>query len=238
MAHPTSNKACVLRVVGPKMIEFKDVPVPSVGRDDVLVRVEASGICGTDTLTEPVVMGHEAAGVVVQVREAVVDVAIGDRVAIEPFFFYKRLTTGQGATIVRQEERIWCKTPRQAGYGDVHKMYKGYCRSTMSANLSREGLGAIGSRACNHAVSTIWRINPSYQGGCNRVLVPSFRSLKITSMSICALLCGIELTLFGRSLMVPRINVAGDHHATIHIVMLLGLGSTGVAEFQHVDQDQ
>lgn len=41
-------------------------------------------------MTKPVVMGHEAAGVVVQVGEASVDVAAGDRVVIEPFFFCKR----------------------------------------------------------------------------------------------------------------------------------------------------
>ncbi|SJK97084.1 uncharacterized protein ARMOST_00334 [Armillaria ostoyae] len=75
-------------------------------RDDVLVRVEASGICGTDitiyknfgldreTLTKPVVMGHEAAGVVVQVGEVVVDVAVGDRVAIEPVFCKRPSQTG------------------------------------------------------------------------------------------------------------------------------------------------
>ncbi|PBK73510.1 GroES-like protein [Armillaria solidipes] len=85
MAQPISNKACV--PVGPEMIEFKDVPVPSVGRHDVLVRVEASD---RETLTKPVVMGHEAAGIVVQVGEVVVDVAVGDRVAIEPIFFCKR----------------------------------------------------------------------------------------------------------------------------------------------------
>ncbi|KAK0448749.1 L-threonine 3-dehydrogenase [Armillaria borealis] len=114
MAQPISNKACVL--VGPKMIEFKDIPVPSVGRDDVLVRVEASGICGTDitiyknfgpareTLTKPVVMGHEAAGVVVQVGVAV-DVAVGDRVAIEPVFFCKRYVLCEN-TIIMQDLQV------------------------------------------------------------------------------------------------------------------------------------
>ncbi|KAK0195023.1 GroES-like protein [Armillaria mellea] len=130
MSQPVSNKACVL--VGPKMFEFRDVPIPSIGRHDVMIRVEASGICGTDitiyknfglgreTLTKPVVMGHEAAGVVVQVGEAVGDVAVGDRVAIEPFFFCKRCHNCKtGRTNL-------CKTPRQAGFGDVQGILSQY----------------------------------------------------------------------------------------------------------------
>ncbi|KAK0462643.1 GroES-like protein [Desarmillaria tabescens] len=130
MAQHFSNKACVL--VGPEMIEFTDVPVPPLGREDVLVRVEASGICGTDitiyknfglpqkALTKPLVMGHEAAGVVARVGEAVMNVAVGDRVAIEPFFFCKKCHNCKtGRTNL-------CKTPRQAGFGDVPGLLSQY----------------------------------------------------------------------------------------------------------------
>ena len=39
-------RAAVL--VGPKMIEFREFPVPALGPDDALLRIEACGICGTD----------------------------------------------------------------------------------------------------------------------------------------------------------------------------------------------
>ncbi len=54
-------------------LEFADLPLPTAGRDEVLVRVEACGICGSDVhgfdgstgrRIPPIVMGHEAAGTV------------------------------------------------------------------------------------------------------------------------------------------------------------------------------
>ncbi|MCR4401646.1 MAG: alcohol dehydrogenase catalytic domain-containing protein [Firmicutes bacterium] len=68
-----------------------DVPVP--GPDQVLLRVEACGICGTDVEIRdhgmpgepplPFIMGHEYAGVVAQVGSTVDEFAVGDRVAVE-----------------------------------------------------------------------------------------------------------------------------------------------------------
>lgn len=42
----TGNKACVL--LKEKTVEIRDVPMPTVGPDDVLVKVESTGICGSD----------------------------------------------------------------------------------------------------------------------------------------------------------------------------------------------
>lgn len=74
---------------------LKRVPVPSCGADEVLVRVMASSICGTDrhiyewdawaeqTVATPNVFGHEFAGVVVEVGERVTAVKPGDHVSGE-----------------------------------------------------------------------------------------------------------------------------------------------------------
>ena len=69
-----------------------DVPEPEVGRHDVLVRVEACGICGSDIhgfdgstgrRIPPLVMGHEASGTVAALGEAVEGFAVGDRVTFD-----------------------------------------------------------------------------------------------------------------------------------------------------------
>jgi 2-desacetyl-2-hydroxyethyl bacteriochlorophyllide A dehydrogenase len=74
-------------------IEVKDIEVPAHGPDEVLIRVGAGGICGSDIHAyrghhpfrrPPVVMGHEAAGEVVEVGDGVTDLRPGDRVAVEP----------------------------------------------------------------------------------------------------------------------------------------------------------
>ena len=69
-----------------------DMPVPEIGPDDVLVRVRACGICGSDVhgmdgstgrRLPPIVMGHEAAGLVERTGANVHDLAPGDRVTFD-----------------------------------------------------------------------------------------------------------------------------------------------------------
>lgn len=73
-------------------LTVSDVPDPALGPDDVLVRVSACGICGSDLhlmeaklLPPGAVLGHEASGVVESVGAEVADFVAGDHVAIEPF---------------------------------------------------------------------------------------------------------------------------------------------------------
>ncbi|HZL53849.1 MAG TPA: galactitol-1-phosphate 5-dehydrogenase [Terracidiphilus sp.] len=73
-------------------LEIADVPLPVVGRGEVLVRVEACGICGSDVhgfdgstgrRIPPIVMGHEAAGTVETVGEGATKYKKGDRVTFD-----------------------------------------------------------------------------------------------------------------------------------------------------------
>jgi L-iditol 2-dehydrogenase len=68
------------------------MPVPSIGPDEVLVRVKACGICGSDVhgfdgstgrRIPPIVMGHEAAGVITETGANVKGLAAGDRVTFD-----------------------------------------------------------------------------------------------------------------------------------------------------------
>jgi len=72
--------------------EYSDFPDPAVGDDDVLVRVKACGICGSDVhgatgktgrRLPPLIMGHEAAGVVEQIGGNVKGFEQGDRVCFD-----------------------------------------------------------------------------------------------------------------------------------------------------------
>ena len=72
-------------------LAVEDVDRPRPGPGDVLIDVAAAGVCGTELhfldglLTPartPITLGHEVAGVVAEVGEAVEDVAVGDRVAV------------------------------------------------------------------------------------------------------------------------------------------------------------
>lgn len=73
-------------------LELADMPVPKPGPDEVLIRVAACGICGSDVhgfdgstgrRIPPIVMGHEAAGTVAAVGEDVSGFQAGDRVTFD-----------------------------------------------------------------------------------------------------------------------------------------------------------
>ncbi|MBI4215855.1 MAG: alcohol dehydrogenase catalytic domain-containing protein [Chloroflexi bacterium] len=68
-------------------VRLEERPVPPVGPGELLVRVEASGICGSDVMEwyrlhrAPLVLGHEIGGVIARVGEGLVGFRVGDRVS-------------------------------------------------------------------------------------------------------------------------------------------------------------
>jgi len=69
-----------------KDIRIEEMPRPVCGPGELIMRVEASGICGSDVMEwyrikkAPLVLGHEVAGVVVEVGEGVKNFRAGDRI--------------------------------------------------------------------------------------------------------------------------------------------------------------
>jgi L-iditol 2-dehydrogenase len=73
-------------------LDIADLPAPVPGVDEILVRVAACGICGSDVhgydgtsgrRIPPIVMGHEAAGVVAAAGSGVTKFKPGDRVTFD-----------------------------------------------------------------------------------------------------------------------------------------------------------
>lgn len=77
-------------------IELREIPIPALDADQVLVKVAAVGVCGSDVhffhegrlgpfiITEPLILGHELSGTIEAVGSAVDASRIGKRVAVEP----------------------------------------------------------------------------------------------------------------------------------------------------------
>jgi L-iditol 2-dehydrogenase len=69
-------------------VRLEEMPVPGIGSDELLVRVKASGICGTDVMEwyrikkAPLVLGHEIAGEIAAVGDGVSRYRPGDRVFV------------------------------------------------------------------------------------------------------------------------------------------------------------
>ena len=91
----TTMRAAVLYDIGDIRLEERATPDLG-GPDQALVQIKAVGVCGSDVhfyeqgrigtfiVREPLILGHEAAGEVVEVGDQVTDLQPGDRVAIEP----------------------------------------------------------------------------------------------------------------------------------------------------------
>ncbi|MEM7475516.1 MAG: zinc-binding dehydrogenase [Planctomycetota bacterium] len=77
----------------PDSVELREIPIPEIGDDDVLMDVAAVGVCGSDLhqwtaehswpVNYPVTLGHEFAGTIAQVGKAVAQFQEGDRVCSE-----------------------------------------------------------------------------------------------------------------------------------------------------------
>ena len=71
-----------------KDIRLEEIPVPKIGADELLLKMCACGICGSDVLEwyrikkAPLVLGHEVAGEIVEVGENVKYFSVGDRVFV------------------------------------------------------------------------------------------------------------------------------------------------------------
>ena len=82
---PKTMRAGVYREKG--IVRVEEVPVPEVGDGDVLIKVAACGICGTDIkkifqryVEPPQILGHELAGTVVSIGRGITKWKLGDRV--------------------------------------------------------------------------------------------------------------------------------------------------------------
>jgi 2-desacetyl-2-hydroxyethyl bacteriochlorophyllide A dehydrogenase len=83
-------KSAVLYGVGDIRVEDREIPKPT--SQEVLIKVKACGVCGTDNSLNkgdypanyPVIIGHEFSGDVVKIGDEVTSIRVGDRVTVDP----------------------------------------------------------------------------------------------------------------------------------------------------------
>jgi len=129
-------RANAIVMQGPGDISVKEIELPDIGPDDVLLRVELTGICGTDVhmynggmdLNFPVIPGHEFAGTIEQIGENVeqdsqgAEIEEGDNLAVVP-----AMPGGEDDWYSRNmpaRPRL-SKDPDRFGFDNVGKKYAG-----------------------------------------------------------------------------------------------------------------
>jgi len=85
-----------LYLLGPEKVEFRDVPMPTIGPGEALIKIKSVGVCASDShrylhgklgeedMPGPLILGHEFSAEVVELAPDVTSVRPGDRVAVEP----------------------------------------------------------------------------------------------------------------------------------------------------------
>src|SRR5687768_13750915 len=114
-------KAVVKFASGPGNIDVLDVDEPECGANQAKIEIAFCGVCGTDLHVlhdtfrnyPPVILGHECAGIVVEVGRSVSGVDVGDRVTI---LGATALTCG-GCMYCSSGNFIFCKARRGMGHG-------------------------------------------------------------------------------------------------------------------------
>lgn len=112
-------KAVRLVEVG-KPLALQEIPTPQIGPGDVLVRVEAAGICHSDAHYRrgtyshrpvPLTLGHEVAGVIERAGEEVTGVGVGDRVCLH------YLVACGDCAYCRMGSEQFCTSVKMIGHG-------------------------------------------------------------------------------------------------------------------------
>ncbi len=119
MELPETMRAMVLQKPG-QPLECRDIPIPSPGPDQVLIKIRACGVCRTDLHVAdgelpdpklPIIPGHEIVGTVVRKGGKVDSFQIGDRIGV-PWVGY---TCGQ-CHFCRTGRENLCDRPKFTGY--------------------------------------------------------------------------------------------------------------------------
>jgi threonine 3-dehydrogenase len=139
-----------------KGLSFESAPVPAIGPTDVLVRVTAASICGTDLhiygwdrwsqgrIKPPVTLGHEFSGIVESVGEEVTAVKAGDKVSAEM--------------------HLNCGHCHQCRLGEAH-----ICQNLRIIGIDRDGAFA---EFVKIPASNIWKLDPAIPEHYGAILDP------------------------------------------------------------------
>lgn len=112
-------------------LSIEDVSIPKVGKNDILVKIKACGVCHTDLHAAhgdwpvkpslPLIPGHEGVGEIVEVGEGITHLQVGDRVGV-PWLYS---ACGQCEYCLTGRETL-CHQQQNAGYS-VNGGYAEYC---------------------------------------------------------------------------------------------------------------
>jgi D-xylulose reductase len=220
-------------------LSLREIALPQdVGPDDVRIAIHTVGVCGSDVhyythgaigsyiVREPMVLGHEASGTIVEVGANVTNLKVGDRVCMEPGVpNLASRATKLGIYNVDPDVRFWA-TPPVHGVLAPYAVHPAAFTYKLPDNVSfAEGAMvepfAIGMQAAARArivpgdVAVVVGCGPigimialaALAGGCAKVLISDFSAPKL---AIAAQYPGIVAVNIGEQSLVDAVRAATD----------------------------
>ncbi|MBZ9849745.1 NAD(P)-dependent alcohol dehydrogenase [Mesorhizobium sp. CA14] len=221
-------------------LSLREIALPQdVGPDDVRIAIHTVGVCGSDVhyythgaigsyiVREPMVLGHEASGTIIEVGANVTSLKVGDRVCMEPGVpNLASRATKLGIYNVDPDVRFWA-TPPVHGVLAPQAVHPAAFTYKLPDNVSfAEGAMvepfAIGMQAAARArivpgdVAVVVGCGPigimialaALAGGCSKVLVSDFSAPKL---EIAAQYPGIVPVDIGKQSLVDAVRAATDN---------------------------
>ena len=207
---------------GKGFVEVRDVQKPVIKRDgDVLIKVKAAGICGTDlhiyddefTYYPPVTMGHEFVGVVEEIGKNVSNVKIGDRVVSEP-----HAEACMVCDLCRRGYWQICPEKRSPGWGQ-NGAFTDYL--TMPAKL----LHKIPDNISNEVAALIEPMAVAVYYVCERVKVIAQETVVVVGAGPLGILCAFAAKENGAGKVIV-LGVDADEDTRFPVALELGADRT------------
>lgn len=214
-------QALVLEKKGELSLRDIDLPL-EVGADDVKIAIHTVGVCGSDVhyythgaigsfvVREPMVLGHEAAGIVTAVGANVKNLKVGDRVCMEPGVpNMNSRATKLGIYNVDPDVRFWA-TPPIHGVLTPEVVHPAAFTYKLPANVSFAEGAMVEPFAVGLQAATRARITPGDVGvviGCGPIGI----------MTALAALAGGCARVYISDLSAPKLAIAGQY-AGLHPV--------------------
>lgn len=189
-------KVAVMNGIG--KMGFAERPIPEPKNDEVLVKLEYVGVCGSDLhyyesgaigsyiVKPPFVLGHESGGTVVKVGKDVKHLAVGDKVALEPGKTCGKCEFCKSGNYNLCPDVIFFATPPVDGVFQEYVAHEAGLCFKLPPNLStKEGALieplAVGFHAANQSDATIGQTAVVFGSGCIGLM--SMMSLKARGVS-------------------------------------------------------